>query len=161
MLSTPFMILAVILILNQKFFPIYIIILFQLSTLYPVLDYQKWVNDRRENMNTLIQEQQPQIDAFSDLGNYVAAYKKKEVLVLLKPTLFSIEYSPQFYSLPLSLNGKYIRYSLIFGKKFNISDSRCDLYVGDSPEKLNNMKLVVSNKYFYFYKRIPDDPKNR
>ncbi len=161
MLSTPFMILAVILILNQKFFPIYIIILFQLSTLYPVLDYQKWVNDRRENMNTLIQEQQPQIDAFSDLGNYVAAYKKKEVLVLLKPTLFSIEYSPQFYSLPLSLNGKYIRYSLIFGKKFNISDSRCDLYVGDSPEKLNNMKLVGSNKYFYFYKRIPDDPKNR
>ena len=159
MLSTPLMILTVILILNKKFFPIYVIILFQLSTLYIVLDYQIWVNDRRENMNMLIQQYQPQIDALSDLGNYVTGYSKKEVLVLLKPTLLPIAYSPILYSLPLSLNGKFIRYSLIFGKKFNTSDSRCDLYVSDSPEDLNNMKLIGKNEFFYFYRRIPDDLK--
>jgi len=159
MLTAPLMILVVILILNKKLFPIYITILFQLSTLYMVLDYQMWVNDRRENMNMLIQQYQSQIDALSDLGKYVTEYSKREVMVLLKPSVLPIAYSPIFYSLPLYLNGKFIRYSLIFGKEFNTSDSLCDLYVSDSPEDLNNMKLIGKNEFFYFYRRIPDDFK--
>ena len=154
MLSVPFMILTVILILNKRYLPVFLIILFQLLILNSVLDSQKRVNFKRENVNVLMQEYRPFINDFADLGNYVTHYKNKEILVLLNSKLFSLDNSPQFFQLPLSLNGKYIRYSFIFGNKFKVVNSRCDLFVSDKPENISNMRLVGKNNNFYFYKRI-------
>ena len=155
MLTVPFMILTVILILNKKYFPVFLIILFQLFTLNTVLDSQKRVNFKRENMNALMQDYRPFIDDFSDLGKYVTLYEKKEILVLLNTKLFSLGNSPLFYKLPLFLQDKNIRYSFILGKKFKISDSKCDLFISDKPESFSTMKLVGNNKNYYFYQRIP------
>lgn len=157
MLSTPFMILTVILILNKKYLPVFLIILFQLLTLNSVLDSQEGVNSKREGMNTLIQEYQPYINDFADLGKYVTLYRKKEILVLLNRKLFSIDNSPLFYKLPLSLNGKEIRYSFIFGKKFKIANSKCDIFISDKSENISTMKLVGNNKNYYFYQRVSRD----
>ena len=160
MLSVPFMILTVILILNKRYLPVFLIILFQLFTLNSVLDSQKRVNFKRENMNALIQDYRPYIDDFADLEKYVTLYEKKEILVLLNTKLFSLDNSPLFYQLPLSLQGKNIRYSFIFGRKFKIADSKCDLFISDKSEKFSNMKLVGNNKNYYFYRRISiDDEK--
>jgi hypothetical protein len=156
MLSVPFMILTVILILNKRYLPVFLIILFQLFTLNSVLDSQKRVNFKRENMNILMQEYSSLINDFSDLGKYVTLYKKKEILVLLNSKLFSLDNSPLFYQLPLSLNDKYISYSFIFGNKFKIADSQCDLFISDKPEKFSNMELVGNNKNYYFYRRVQD-----
>ena len=157
MLTVPFMILTVILILNKKYFPVFLIILFQLFTLNSVLESQKRVDFKRENMNVLMQEYRPFIDDFSDLEKYVTLYKKKDILVLLNSKLFSLDNSPLFYQLPLSLSGKEIRYSFIFGRKFKIANSKCDLFVSDKPEKFSNMKLVGNNKNYYFYRRISNN----
>ena len=156
MLSVPFMILTVILILNKRYLPVFLIILFQLFTLNSVLDSQKRVNFKRENMNILMQEYSSLINDFSDLGKYVTLYKKKEILVLLNSKLFSLDNSPLFYQLPLSLNDKYISYSFIFGNKFKIADSQCDLFISDKPENISNMELVGNNKNYYFYRRVQD-----
>lgn len=161
MLTVPFMILTVILILNKKYLPVFLIILFQLFTLNSALDSQKRVNFKRENMNALMQDYRPYINDFSDLGKYVALYEKKEILVLLNAKLFSLDNSPLFYQLPLSLNGKNIRYSFIFGKKFKIANASCDLFISDKPEKFSNMKLVGNNKNYYFYQRISNNGKKQ
>ena len=155
MLTVPFMILTVILILNKRYLPVFFIILFQLITLNSVLDSQKRVNFKRENMNALMQDYRPHIDDFADLGKYVTLYEKKEIMVLLNTKLFSLDNSPLFYQLPLSLQGKNIRHSFIFGNKFKIADSKCDLFISDKPENFGNMKLVGNNKNFYFYQRVP------
>ena len=157
MLTVPFMILTVILILNKKYLPVFLIILFQLFTLNSVLDSQKRVNFKRENMSILIQEYASFINDFADLGKYVTLYEKKEILVLLNTKLFSLDNSPLFYKLPLSLRGKNIRYSFIFGRKFKIANASCDLFISDKPEKFSNMKLLGNNKNYYFYQRISND----
>ncbi len=157
MLTVPFMMLTVILILNKKYLPVFLIILFQLLTLNSVLDSQKRVDFKRENMNALIQDYRPYIDDFADLEKYVVLYEKKEILVLLNTKLFSIDNSPLFYQLPLFLQGKNIRYSFIFGKKFKIANSECDLFISDKPESFSNMKLVGNNKNYYFYRRVSVD----
>ncbi len=103
-----------------------------------------------------MQEYSSLINDFSDLGKYVTLYKKKEILVLLNSKLFSLDNSPLFYQLPLSLNDKYISYSFIFGNKFKIADSQCDLFISDKSEKFSNMELVGNNKNYYFYRRVQD-----
>jgi len=154
MITVPFIVLAVIFILNKRYFPVFLIILFQLLTVSSVLESQKRVDHRRENMNTLMQEYRPLINDFRDLEQYVKLYEKKEIMVLLDRKIFSLDNSPLFYSLPLSLNDKYIKYSFIFGKKFKIEESKCDLFVSDKLEKISNMQLVGNNDSFYFDKRI-------
>lgn len=73
-----------------------------------------------------------------------------KVLIDLIPS----NYSPLFYHLPLSLRGKFIRYSIIYGN-FDILDSMSDLYISNKMEKANNIKLLGNNRHFYFYQLIP------
>jgi hypothetical protein len=153
MLTAPFVILTVILVLNKKYTPVVFIVLFQLLMLYPVLDSQQAVNDRRVQMNHLIKEYRPMQEDFKGLKKHLSVIKKKEVLVLLNAKLFSLDNSPIFYQLPLKLDGKYIRYSFIFPNLFNIASSKSDIFISDKPEHINTMKLIGHNKNYYFYER--------
>jgi hypothetical protein len=105
-------------------------------------------------MNVLIKEKQSLLDDFSELGSYVASFDKKEITVLMNLDLIPSNYSPLFYHLPLSLRGKFIRYSIIYGN-FDILDSMSDLYISNKMEKANNIKLLGNNRHFYFYQLIP------
>jgi hypothetical protein len=152
MLTAPFMILAVILILNKKYFPVFIIVAFQLLTLPMVLTSQERINERRENMNSLIEEFQPLYNAFLDLEKYIGIVNKKRVTILLTPKLFSLDNSPIFYQLPLKLDGKEIQYSFAFGSTIDMRHLESDLYISDKPESLKNLELLGKNQYYYFYR---------
>ncbi len=153
-LVVPFIVLTVILILKQKYLAVSLIILFQLFSLYPVLDAKQKIDSSRQKMNVLIKEKQSLLDDFSELGSYVASFDKKEITVLMNLDLIPSNYSPLFYHLPLSLRGKFIRYSIIYGN-FDILDSMSDLYISNKMEKANNIKLLGNNRHFYFYQLIP------
>ena len=155
-LAAPFMLLMVILILSRKYYAVSLVILFQLFNLNAVVEAKQGVDSRRQNMNLLIDESQPLLDDFAELEKYIALFDKKEIIVLLNWDLVSSDNSPLFYQLPLSLNGKLIRYSFIFDH-YDILDSISDLYISNKIESAGNMKLIGSNKSFYFYRRVSND----
>lgn len=159
-LIVPFIILTVIFILKQRYFAVSLIILFQLFNLYAVLDAKQSIDSSREKMNVLIKEKQPLLDDFSELESYVASFDKKEITVLVSLDLTPSNDSPLFNQLPLSLGGKFIRYSIVYGN-FNILDSMSDLYISSKMEKGNNMKLLGQNRHFYFYQLIPIVDRNQ
>ncbi len=155
-LAAPFMLMTVILILNNRYLPILFIILFQLLNMHSVLE-RKYENDwNRDGMHSRIEKNQVLFQNFMEFEKYIAPLKKKEILILLNRRVIPTEYSPTTYQLPLSLNGKCIKYSLIIGDEndFKIEDSTSDLMISDKPENRSNMKLIGKNKFFFFYQRI-------
>ena len=152
-LAAPFIMLMVVLILSRKYFAVSLVILFQLFNLNAVLDAKQGIDSRRQNMNVLIEEGQPLLDSFKDLGKYVTLFDKKEIIVLMNWDLMPSDNSPLFYQLPLSLNGKTIQYSFIY-RHYDILDSISDLYISSRIESASNMKLIGNNKNFYFYRRV-------
>ena len=152
-LAAPFMLLTVILILSRKYFAVSLVILFQLLNLNAVVDVKQGIDSRRQNMNVLIEEGQPLLKDFSEFGKYVTLFDKKEIIVLMNWDLMPSDNSPLFYQLPLSLNGKLIRYSFIY-RHYDILDSISDLYISNKIESASNMKLLGNNKNFYFYRRV-------
>ena len=152
-LAAPFILLMVVLILSKKYFAVSLVILFQLLNLNAVLDAKQGIDLRRQNMNVLIEENKPLLEDFSELGKYVTSFDKKEIIVLMNWDLMPSDDSPLFYQLPLSLNGKTIRYSFIY-RHYDILDSISDLYISSRMENVSNMKLLGNNKNFYFYRRV-------
>jgi len=156
-LAAPFMMLTVILILNKKYLPVLFIILFQLLNMNAVLE-RKHENDwNRDGMHSRIEKNQVLFHNFMEFEKHIAPIGKKEILILLNRRVIPTEYSPITYQLPLSLDNKCIRYSLIIGDEndFDIEDSNSDLMISDKLENRSNMKLVGKNKYFFFYRRVP------
>ena len=154
MLTAPFMILMVVLILERRYLPVFAVIAFQLITLPMTLHSQERINDRRAAMGALVEEYRPMYDSFLELGNYVGSIDKKRVLILLTPKLFSLDSSPIFYQLPLHLGGKDIQYSFAFGSKIDMSAPKSDLYISDKAERYDNMELLGKNRYYYYYRII-------
>ncbi len=152
-LAAPFMLLMVIFILSGRYLAVSLVILFQLLSLGAVLDAKQGVDSSREKMNVLIEESQPLLDDFTEFGKYVALFDKKEIIVLMNWDLMPFNQSPLIYQLPLSLNGKAIKYSFIY-RHYDILDSISDLYISNKIESASNMKLLGSNKNFYFYRRV-------
>ena len=152
-LAAPFILLMVILILSRRYFAVSLVIFFQLLNLNAVIDTKQGIDSRRQNMNVLIKESQPLLDDFKEFGKYVTSFEKKEIIVLMNWDLMPSENSPLFYQLPLSMNGKLIRYSFIY-RHYDILDSISDLYISNKVESASNMKLIGNNKNFYFYRRI-------
>ena len=152
-LAVPFILLTVILILKQRYFAVSLIILFQLFNLNAVVDVKQRIDLARQKMNLLIEDKQPILDDFSEFGKYVTSFDKKEITILMNLDLIPSNNSPLLYQLPLSLNGKFIRYSIMYGN-VNILDSKCDLYISNKIENISSMKLLGHNKNFYFYQRI-------
>jgi len=152
-MAVSFVIMAVILILRQRYLAVTLIILFQLFYINSVLSAQQGINDDRQGMNMLIDKNKVLLDKFEDLGKYTSYFDKKEILVLLDINLMPLDNSVLFYQLPLSANDKFIRYSFIYFN-FDLQNSKCDIYISGRKEKIKNMKLLGHNKYFYFYRNI-------
>jgi len=156
-LAAPFMLLVVVLVLNRKYLPIQVIILFQLLMMAPVLE-RKHENDwNRDGMHSRIEKDRLLYQKFIEFEKYIAPIDKKEVTILLDRRVIPTEYSPITCQLPLSSGGKCMRYSLIIGDQndFDIADSKSDLMISDHPEKVSSMQLVGKNEFFYFYRRVP------
>jgi hypothetical protein len=152
-LAAPFIIMATVLILSQRYLAVFLIILFQLFTLNTVLDTKQRIDTDRKQMNVLIEKNRPLLDDFKEFGNYIGTIDKKVVTVLMNWDLMPVDNSPLFYQLPLSLNGKQIRYSFIY-RHYDILDSISDIYISSRVESASNMELIGKNKNFYFYRRI-------
>ncbi len=155
-LAAPFMMLTVILVLNKKYLPVLFIILFQLLNMNAVLEHKHENDWNRDGMHSRIEKNQVLFQSFMEFEKYIAPIEKKEILILLNRRVIPTEYSPITYQLPLSLDNKCIRYSLIIGDEsdFDIEKSKSDLMISDKLENRSNMKLVGKNKYFFFYRRI-------
>ena len=153
-LAAPFVLMMVILILNRRYISVSLIILFQLLNLGDVIDAKESVDRNRSDMNRLIVESADKLKAFSDFGTYIEDIKKKRVTVLIDQGLIPFDNSPLFYQLPLEVADKSVTYSFIY-RQFDISESKCDIFI--SNRKLNNdrLELLGSNKYYYFYRRVP------
>lgn len=152
-LAAPFVLLTVILILNKKYFAVYLIILFQLLNMNAVIDTKQNVDLNRQKMNLYIKDSQALLDDFSEFGNYLDSFEDKRIIVLMNWNLIPVDNSAMVYQLPLFLNGKNISYSFVY-RHFNIKYSTCDLYISNKLESNDNMKLIGSNQNFYFYRRI-------
>ena len=156
-LAAPFMLLTTILILNSKYLPVLLIIIFQLSNLNAVVDHKYEDDAERVSMHSRIDESRNLLNDFMDFRKYLPSYKKNNILILLNRNIFPNNDSPLFFQLPVHLDNKCIRYSTIYRSGIDMKDSRCDIFISSSAENISNMKLLGKNKNFYFYKRIEQE----
>jgi len=153
-LATPFMLLVTLLILNKKYFPIILIILFQLFYLGDILRHKQVDDGARVAMHSQIKESQNLLKHFLEFEKYVDEYKKKEIFILLDQNLFQSHDSAMMYQLPLTVKGKCIRYSLIMDSSYDVAHSKSDLFISRKSAKIDNMELAGKNKNFLFFKRV-------
>ena len=155
-LAAPFILLVFVLILNQKYIPIILVIIVQLATMPAILERKRENDWNRDGMHSRIEKSRVLYQKFLEFEKYILPLQKKEISILLDRRVIPTEYSPITYQLPLSVDGKCIKYSLVIGDQndFNISRAKSDLLIRDHPEDAENMKLVGNNEYFYFYKWV-------
>ena len=153
-LATPFILLVTILILEGKYIPILLIILFQLLNMNVVLEHKFEDDSSRYAMHSRIEKNQELLHHFLDFEKYIAPIKKNSILILMDRSLIPFNDSPILYQLPLVSNSKCIRYSTIYRDGLEIADSKCDLFISRKPYNMSDLKLVGKNKDFFFYRKI-------
>lgn len=153
-LAAPFMVLVVILILNHKYFPIWIIILFQLGTIYDVVQEKRGYDWIRGNMHTNIRKSQSLVRDFTQFEKYIVSHKKRNILIVIDYNTINLDYSPLLYQLPLKVGDKCIRYSFVLNPQFDMKQSNYDVFVSNRPVDRGGMRLIGKNKTFYFYQRV-------
>jgi hypothetical protein len=153
-LAAPFLLMVILLILNRRFAAVTLIVLFQLALYSSVLDTKKGIDEQRAQMNQLIEANRGVIEDFSGFGDYLDRFDKEEILVLIDGGLVPFDSSPLFYSLPLQLKGKAIRYSFIY-RSFDLATSQCDIFISNRAIDHKQMTLLGKNDHFYFYRNTP------
>jgi hypothetical protein len=151
-LAASFILMSTILILSGRYWIAALIILFQFYYCSDVIDAKQKIDQERRHLNVLIRENKTLLDDFSEFEKYLTLFEKKKILVLIGQNIVDFDNSPLFYQLPLMKNDKEIRYSFIY-RHFDISESKCDLYISNKKENIDNMELLGSNERFFFYRR--------
>ena len=150
-LAAPFILMAAILVMNRRYIAVSSIILFPLASIDSVLEAKKGIDDQRVQMNRLIVENRALLDDFSGFDKYLDNFDEEEILLLVDGGAIPFDSSPLFYQLPLRLSDKSIRYSFIY-RSFDLSKSRCDIFISIREVEHPRLKLLGKNDHFYFYR---------